>query len=49
MKTSMNIAAPQTTSSGPKCLSGGTVHARGRGGRLHEHLRACRAGSRRGR
>ena len=25
MKTSMNIAAPQTTSSGPNCLSGGIV------------------------
>ena len=25
MKTSMNIAAPQTTSSGPRCLSCGTV------------------------
>ena len=25
MKTSMNIAAPQTTSTGPKCLSGGIV------------------------
>ena len=25
MNTSMNIAAPQTTSSGPRCLSGGTV------------------------
>ena len=25
MKTSISIAAPQTTSSGPKCLSGGIV------------------------
>ena len=25
MKTSRTIAAPQTTSSGPKCLSGGIV------------------------
>ncbi len=25
MKTSMNIDAPQTTSSGPKCLSRGIV------------------------
>ena len=25
MKKSRNIAAPQTTSSGPKCLSGGMV------------------------
>ena len=28
MKTSINIAAPQTTSSGPKCLSGGIVTPR---------------------
>ncbi len=25
MKTSMNIDAPQTTSIGPKCFSGGSV------------------------
>ena len=25
MKTSITIAAPQTTSSGPKCFSGGIV------------------------
>ena len=28
MKTSISIAAPQTTSSGPKCLSGGIVTPR---------------------
>ena len=30
MKTSMNIAPPQITSSGPKCLSGGIVTPRKR-------------------
>ncbi len=30
MKTSMNIAAPHTTSSGPRCLSGGIVIPRTR-------------------
>ena len=28
MNTSMNIAAPQTTSNGPRCLSGGIVTPR---------------------
>ena len=30
MNTSMNIAAPHTTSSGPRCLSGGIVTPRKR-------------------
>ena len=30
MKTSISIAAPQTTSSGPKCFSGGIVTPRKR-------------------
>ena len=41
MKKSMNIAAPQTTSSGPKCLSGGTVTPAKRRA-LDQHLRVSR-------
>ena len=37
MKTSMNIAAPQTTSSGPRCLSGGIVTPEDPARALHEH------------
>ena len=38
MKTSISIAAPQTTSSGPRCLSGGTVMPEEAPRALHEHL-----------
>ena len=38
MKTSISIAAPQTTSSGPKCLSGGIVMPEEAARALHQHL-----------
>ena len=38
MKTSISIAAPQTTSSGPKCFSGGIVTPEHAPRALHEQL-----------
>ena len=38
MKTSMNIEAPQTTSSGPRCLSGGRVDPEHPAGADDQHL-----------
>ena len=38
MKKSRNIAAPQTTSSGPKCLSGGSVIPSDPPRALHQQL-----------
>ena len=43
MKTSSTIAAPQTTSSGPKCFSGGIVRpAIRRAPMVSSSLRSCR-------
>ena len=38
MKTSITIAPPHTTSSGPKCFSGGMVTPQEAARALHEHL-----------
>ena len=38
MKINMNIEAPQTTSRGPKCFSGGSVTPRTRSGSHHQEF-----------